>query len=177
MCSTCGCKDAESFDAENDKWCDTCGSFDLNPDLERGFCDSCICVGCNEQAEFGEGSDYCKSCYEETFPDRRIEEIYEMYAESFEPTITDYKLIKNQEIDGEQMKITVDYQGMPYSGILDGGYWGAESFDADWSNAPYGSWDEAWSDQVTFTQRKGYFRPRNLALAGIAYWVAMKLRK
>lgn len=53
----------------------------------------------------------------------------------------------------------------------------AESFDADWDNAPYGSWDEAWSDQVTFTQRKGYFRPRNLALAGIAYWMAMKLRK
>lgn len=53
----------------------------------------------------------------------------------------------------------------------------AESFDADWTNAPYGSWDEAWSDQVAFTQRKGYFRPRNLALAGLAYWVAMRLRK
>ena len=148
---------------------------------------------------------------------RACDDEYEPYeAESFEPTITDYKLIKNQEIDGEQMKITVDYQGMPYSGILDGGYWDAESFgaekkdfqcyrcgkyydtnkeakecakddilfdrdaesfDADWSNAPYGSWDEAWSDQVAFTQSKGYFRPRNLALAGLAYWVAMKLRK
>ena len=29
-----------------------------------------------------------------------------------------------------------------------------ESFDADWDNAPYGSWDEAWSDDVSFPTDK-----------------------
>jgi hypothetical protein len=46
-------------------------------------------------------------------------------AESDKPTITNYR------IDGEQMEISVDYQGMPYSGTLDGGYWNAETFDAE----------------------------------------------
>lgn len=95
------------------------------------------------------------------------------------------------EQDGE-VRVSVDdgnpngvlYLGKPSEDMevimvdnLDDSQRRAESFDADWDNAPYGSWDEAWSDQVTFTQRKGYFRPRNLALAGIAYWMAMKLRK
>ncbi len=31
---------------------------------------------------------------------------------------------------------------------------GAETFDADWDNAPYGSWDEAWSDDVSFPMDK-----------------------
>ena len=31
---------------------------------------------------------------------------------------------------------------------------GKESFDADWDNAPYGSWDEAWSDDVSFPTDK-----------------------
>jgi len=65
-----------------------------------------------------------------------------MDAESVKPTITDYKLIKNQEIDLEQMEITVDYQGMPYSGILDGGYWRAETFDVEFNE---------WADQEMLT--------------------------
>ena len=31
---------------------------------------------------------------------------------------------------------------------------GEETFDADWDNAPYGSWDEAWSDDVSFPTDK-----------------------
>ena len=58
----------------------------------------------------------------EAFIDAPVSEM-DYNAESVKPTITNYKLIYD---DSEQMEITVDYQGMPYSGILDGGYWKSE---------------------------------------------------
>ena len=108
--------------------------------------------------------------------------LYDREAESFDaetkPVITSWRESKNP-YGMSEADVSVKIEERNFAGKLqefdDEG--NQVFFDADWTNAPYGSWDEAWSDQVTFKQSRSYFRPRNLALAGIAYWVAMRLRK
>lgn len=78
--------EGDPHDAKNfDKWCQTCGSYDKNPTLPEGYCDECICVGCNETYSSGPSYAYCEICYEENYPDEGKD--YDRsgyYAENFE---------------------------------------------------------------------------------------------
>jgi len=58
----------------------------------------------------------------------------------------------------------------------------AESFDADWDNAPYGSWDEAWSDEISFpmVEKPERLWLKNLSVIAVfagAIWVGKQTRK
>ena len=58
----------------------------------------------------------------------------------------------------------------------------SETFDADWDNAPYGSWDEAWSDEISFPMGEKPERLwlKNLSVIAIfagAIWVGKQTRK
>ncbi len=85
-------------------------------------------------------------------------------AETFdaegEPTISYWQLSKSGPFNSSEANISVDFEGRKFGGKIsefdDEGnqVFGVESFDADWDNAPYGSWDEAWSDDVSFPMDK-----------------------
>lgn len=67
------------------------------------------------------------------------------------------------------------------TGVMQEGY-GAESFDADWDNAPYGSWDEAWSDEISFPmgEKPEKLWLKNLSVIAVlagAIWVGKQTRK
>ena len=62
------------------------------------------------------------------------------------------------------------------------GFRDAESFDADWDNAPYGSWDEAWSDEISFpmVEKPERLWLKNLSVIAVfagAIWVGKQTRK
>ena len=78
--------EGDPHDAKNfDKWCQTCGSYDKNPTLPEGYCDECICVGCNETYSSGPSYAYCEICYEENYPDDGKDyDRSDYYAEGFD---------------------------------------------------------------------------------------------
>ena len=58
----------------------------------------------------------------------------------------------------------------------------SESFEADWDNAPYGSWDEAWSDEVSFPtgEKPERLWLKNLSVIAVfagAIWIGKQTRK
>jgi len=71
-------------------------------------------------------------------------------------------------------------QGVNVDAFLD--HYSAESFDADWDNAPYGSWDEAWSDEISFpmVEKPERLWLKNLSVIAVfagAIWVGKQTRK
>ena len=126
MCSTCGCKDAESFEAE----------------------------------------------------------IYEPTPKEIQHLVKNLRAIWTKHEKGvyDEDEVLQKLESLLYNtGVVQEGY-GEESFDADWDNAPYGSWDEAWSDDVSFpvVEKPERLWLKNLSAIAVlasAIWVGKQTRK
>ncbi len=142
MCSTCGCKDAESFEAET--WGVQIYDTDLTmTDVKNMLKDAGIKTK-GSVRKIGNGYGY-------------YFKFDSSHQSKFENAFKKFGKAGNYEYE-------------------------AESFDADWDNAPYGSWDDAWSDDVSFpvVEKPERLWLKNLSaiavLAG-AIWVGKQTRK
>ena len=100
---------AESFNADEDDYCMTCGAKDKNPTSE-GACDECVCMssGC-DSPKSGKSYSYCEICYEQENPDDTDYDKSGYYAEqSFNADDLKFKEWADQEMKTHGKKESFD---------------------------------------------------------------------
>jgi len=100
---------AESFNADEDDYCMTCGAKDKNPTSE-GACDECVCMssGC-DSPKSGKSYSYCEICYEQENPDDTDYDKSGYYAEqSFNADELEFTDWANQEMKTHGKKESFD---------------------------------------------------------------------
>lgn len=99
----------QSFNADEDDYCMTCGAKDKNPTSE-GACDECVCMssGC-DSPKSGKSYSYCEICYEQENPDDTDYDKSGYYAEqSFNADELEFTDWANQEMKTHGKKESFD---------------------------------------------------------------------
>lgn len=123
-----------------------------------------------------------KAKSEYVFPERKA---YPIGDEKHAMLALVYSTWPNNKKDASEVRRKV-FQRYPQlrKEFMDGKYEtrNAESFDADWDNAPYGSWDDAWSDEISFPmgEKPEKLWLKNLSVIAVlagAIWIGRQTRK
>jgi hypothetical protein len=170
MCGTCGCRDAESYEApffEMDDVCVSCGADEVAP--QSNICEGCqirfgikklgaesfeadvyvIESGSKTEKSFQELFDYLNSAIDDEYfltkkeRDDYFDKFYSYDAESFEA----------------QRKLTdIDRDGKPYTGQIYPDHPNLDSVKADRNNDGYmSSWERALGNQVAMGMERGRY--------------------